>query len=635
MNIEPLCITRMKNILFTIAVSLFSVQVWSSSTIYTLYSPDRNIKVSVSTQTGRLSWAVSYNRNSVVEPSDLGLTVDGHDLGYRTELVGTPVRLSIDETYPIMGNHSHAVNRANEVALPLKGDGVHFELIVRAYNDGVALRYALPDGADSISMESTSWCFSKHILKAAWTTAKDGYEGISKVTAWNRIPDSTAIAGPVSLQLPHCFVTVTEADCETFADMALRRSGYELKACFPAAPHGWKLLKGDSTNGVPDGTYRGRKVSPWRVMAIARDLNGLVNTDLLTNLCPAPQEGTRFDWVKPGRCLWHWWSSGAPKIEEQRSWYDAAARLRWEYYLIDEGWSKWKRGEMDQWDLLKECIDYGRSVGVSTLVWADSKELRTPEQRRAYLQKVKDSGAAGIKIDFLPQPTAQVMRWYMEAMKECSEMGLLLNLHGCVKPTGLSRLFPNQLTREAVRGNEYQIVRYNRTLPFAHTVSLPFTRYMAGAADFTPMILNPDELQSMHYTWANQMAQVIVYLSPIVHFADHYRFYLNSPMVDLLRDIPTVWDETRLLPCTEMGVVVAYARRKGNEWWIGIMNGDTKQIVDLDLDFLCPGQHQMSIVTDKEGGSNTEVSKTERTVIATDKLHISMEPGGGFVARIH
>lgn len=110
---------------------------------------------------------------------------------------------------------------------------------------------------------------------------------------------------------------------------------------------------------------------------MADDLNGLVNSDLLTNLCPAPDPSRNFDWVKPGRVLWQWWSSEAPKFEEQQVWYDAAARLGWEYYLIDDGWRFWKEGDKDQWQCLKEVIDYGKSKGVQSVIWVDSKEMRT------------------------------------------------------------------------------------------------------------------------------------------------------------------------------------------------------------------------------------------------------------------
>jgi alpha-glucosidase len=382
---------------------------------------------------------------------------------------------------------------------------------------------------------------------------------------------------------------------------------------------------------VPDGTYQGEKVTPWRTTIVAKSLNELVNSDLLMNVCPAPVKGCDFSWVRPGRCLWQWWSIGSPKYEDQKNWYDAAAKLKWEYYLIDDGWRYWKQPGKDQWALLKEVIDYGKTVGVKSIVWVDSKEFRKAPERRAYLEKVKAIGADGIKIDFIPDATSEIIQWYMGTMQDCAELKLLLNFHGSVKPTGLRRTYPNDITREAVRGNEYHMSRYNRVMLPEQDVSLPFTRLMAGAADITPVMLNPKELTTTKFTWAHEFAQAIVYLSPVVHFCDQYKFYVESPMFDLFQDIPTVWDETRVLPCSDMGEVVAYARRKGDTWWIGVMNGAKEREVKISLDFL---QQTKKAVLVYDGEINTSIDRQDQVVSPRDVLTVKLVPGGGFVARL-
>ena len=353
---------------------------------------------------------------------------------------------------------------------------------------------------------------------------------------------------------------------------------------------------------------------------------------MVTNLCPAPKAGMDFSWVKPGRCMWHWWSVGAPKYEDQKAWFDAAKQMGWEYYLIDEGWSWWKQEGKSQWDMLAEVIAYGKSQGVKSIVWVNSAEMRHAPERRAYLERVKAIGAVGIKIDFIPRATTEVMQWYMGAMQDCAELGLLVNFHGSVKPTGLSRTYPNDITREAVRGNEYQIRRYGRVLPQAHYVSLPFTRLLAGPADLTPVTLNPAEIAVGGYSWAHEMSQAIVFLSPVLHFSDHYSYYLESPMRDLLSEVPTTWDETLVLPCTEMGKVVAYARRKGNDWWIGVMNGDQPREISISLDFL-KGKGKAALVYDDDTRLDG-VKREDRNVSSQETLRMKLRPGGGFVARI-
>ena len=368
-------------------------------------------------------------------------------------------------------------------------------------------------------------------------------------------------------------------------------------------------------------------------MIVAKNLNELINSDLLTNLSPAPAKGSDFSWIMPGRCLWQWWSIGAPLYEDQKNWYDAAAKLKWEYYLVDDGWRDWQKGGKEKWELLAEVIAYGKTVGVKSIVWVDSKEMRQAKERRNYLEKVKAIGATGIKIDFIPDATSEIMQWYMGTMQDCAELKLLLSFHGSVKPTGLRRTYPNDITREAVRGNEYHMTRYNRIAPPEQDVCLPFTRLLAGAADITPVILNPKELQTTKFTWAHEFAQAIVYLSPITHYTDQYQFYIESPMFDLFQKIPTVWDETRVLPCTSMGKVVAYARRKGDNWWIGVMNGAKETEIKIPLIFLSKSASGTFIYDQMQ--NNCSIDRRELIVSPKDTLTIKMASSGGFVARLN
>ena len=168
--------------------------------------------------------------------------------------------------------------------------------------------------------------------------------------------------------------------------------------------------------------------------------NGLVNSDLLTNLCPRPILPALSTWVKPGRVLWQWWSSEAPKFEEQQVWVRCRCTPSgWEYYLIDDGWRFWKEGdERVRWQCLKEVIDYGKSKGVRRVIWVDSKEMRTRAEIHDYLAKVKEAGAVGIKIDFIPAPAPGVPRaGISDALaQETYDLQLLRNFHGRRKAFG-------------------------------------------------------------------------------------------------------------------------------------------------------------------------------------------------------
>lgn len=627
----------MKNLARTfIAVILLSIGFNSAFAVneIEIKSPNKQLSVLVSvTSDGQLSYAVKSDNVQVLETSPLGIVVDNIDLGKNAKIVSKPALAKIDENFPVFGNHTMAHNRCNEAAIPVEAAGKTYKLFVRVYNDGVAVRYTLPDGSRHINGENTSWNLPKNTSKMAWSGFSQCYEELSYATALEKVPQDYPVMGPITFEAEGHFLSISEADCETFSDMAFVRNGKVLKATFPFAKDGWDIRKRpDDRTSFLTGTYQGYTVSPWRTTIIAKNLNDLINSDLLINLCPAPAKGTDFSWVQPGRCLWQWWSVGSPQFDDQKNWYDAAAKLKWEYYLVDDGWCYWYKPGKDQWALLNEVIDYGKSVGVKSIVWVDSKEMREADKRRSYLAKIKALGASGIKIDFIPDATSDIMQWYMGAMQDCAKLKLLLNFHGSVKPTGLTRTYPNDITREAVRGNEYHMTRYNRVAPFEQDVCLPFTRLMAGAADITPVIFDPVQLVTTKFTWAHEFAQAIVYLSPVTHFTDQYKFYLESPMLDLFQTIPTVWDETKVLSCTEIGEVVAYARRKGETWWIGVMNGAAEREIKISLDFLKKQTKATLIYDDK--AINTSIDRREQSLSPKDTITIKLIPGGGFVARL-
>ncbi len=618
------------NILFSFLLLVAVKGTFAQGSNVTISSPDKRLALRVFTINKKLVYSVWSGNVPIIKTSALGLIVDSSDLGNNAQITGAAVLSKVNEDYAVIGNHAMAHNRANEAEIPVTASGQKFSIIVRVYNDGVAIRYTLPAKSKRIDGERTGWTLPDSVTKIAWADFSQSYEGLNYVTPVENIPGGKTIMMPVTFEANGYYVSISEADCENFSDMALVRNGNVLSVDFPFAKKGWEIKSADMQTPLV-GNYHEKLASPWRTTLVARSLDELVNSDLLTNLCPPPAIGSDFSWVKPGRALWQWWSIGAPKYEDQKNWYDAAAKLKWEYYLIDDGWRYWRRPGKDQWNLLKEVIDYGKTVGVKSLVWVDSKEFRKAPERKAYLEKIKAIGAVGIKIDFIPDATADIMQWYAQTMQECADLKLLLNFHGSVKPTGLRRTYPNDITREAIRGNEYQMTRYRRVMPPQHDITVPFTRLLAGPADFTSVILNPKELESTKFTWPHEFAQAIVYLSPIIHFADQYQFYLDSPLFDFFQQVPTTWDETKVLPCTSMGDIVAFARRKGDTWWIGVMNGGNEREIKIPLDFL---KKKTQAILIYDGATNTSIDRREQSVTKHDVLTIKLRPSGGFVAKM-
>ncbi len=590
-------------------------------TTLTVNSPNGKIKVEIRADANdQLTWSFQRQGKPVLAAAPLGLIVDGNNLGQSVTL-GTPRTRTIDEQYPTWGNHSVAVNHCNEAVIPVEcTGGMKYELDVRAFDDGAAVRtrVALDDSTHTIAGEVTSWSLPTD-SSAWWARYDNSYERPCQSGTFGTIPANTSLAPPVTFQLDdELYVSITEANNDCFPDMGLVRNGAFLKAVFPASSRGWR--------------HQDSIVTPWRVAIIAEGLNALVNSDIVTNLCPPPSdELANADWIKPGRSLWQWWGIGAPRLNDQKEWVDAAKKLGFEYYLIDDGWRNWRAPGKDQWQCLKEVIDYAKTQGVEPLVWVNSSEMRTDSSRRAYLEKVAALGAAGIKIDFIPACTAEITRWYEGVLKDTAELHLLCNFHGAVKLTGRQRTWPNELTREAVRGHEYHMSRYRRVQAADHDEIVLFTRYIAGPADYTPTAFDLREM--VGYTWAHLLAQAVDMTSPLLHFAGKYHDFIGNPAEDLLRHLPSTWDETIVLPGSEIGKIAGFARRRGQEWYIGVLNGAESATMQIDLSFLGSGTWKAEVFGDDPDNA-ANFKRESKSVTASDSLTISMNPRGGAVVWI-
>ena len=585
----------------------------------TVESPDGKISIEIRVDVNeQLTWSVRRQDKTVLAAAPLGLIVDNNNLGESVTL-NAPTTRTFKEQYPTFGNHSIATNHFNEAIIPIEcSNGMKYELDVRAFDDGAAVRTRITsddETSHNIASETTSWALP--LDSHAWATRYDmGYEQPYRNGAFDTIPEGSQWSPPMTFKLDgNLYVSITEANNDSFPDMGLVRNGNYLKAIFPSSTRGW--------------TNKGSIVTPWRVAIITEGLNDLVNSDIVTNLCPPPSEElANADWIKPGRSLWQWWAVGAPELNDQKNWIDAAKKLDFEYYLIDDGWRNWRAPGKDQWQCLKDVIDYGKSQGIESLVWVNSSEMRTDSTRRAYLEKVAELGAAGIKIDFVPACTAEVIRWYEGALKDTAELHLLCNFHGAAKPTGRRRTYPHELTREAVRGHEYHMTRYRRVQAADHDEIVLFTRYLAGPADYTPTAFDPKEM--VGYTWSHLLAQAVDMTSPLLHFAGKYQDFIGNPAEDFLRHLPSTWDETIVLPGSEIGKIAGFARRRGNEWYIGILNGADAATMDIDFSFLGSGSWNAEIFGDDPDNAAT-FKRESKTVKSSDTLTVSMSPRGGNV----
>jgi alpha-glucosidase len=245
-------------------------------------------------------------------------------------------------------------------------------------------------------------------------------------------------------------------------------------------------------------------------------------------------------------------------------------------------------------------------------------------QRRELFARVRALGAVGLKVDFLDHEAKEVIDLYQAILKDAAEHQLMINFHGANKPAGESRTWPNELTREGIYGLEHR--RVERWATF--NPEFPFVRMLAGHADYTPVVFGERRKET---SWTHQIASAALLTSPLLVYGGHPASLLSNPAVEMIKAIPSVWDETRVLPPSEVGELALFARRSGDTWFIAAMNGPTERTVRVDLSFLPRRSYRALIVSDS--AEDAAAVQVETRDVARS-LDVVMRSGGGFIARL-
>jgi len=576
----------------------------------TVSSPDGNIQCSVSVVGGRLSYAVTYKSSPVVEVSPLGATVNSVDLGKGVQ-VGSTTTYSANETFPWRGTHTVAINHYNGRRYPVihTASGTNYTFDVRAFDDGVAFMYSIPgSGARTIDGETTG--FTLPAGSTIWyQSAFDKYEGGYRSGDISSIAVGTISGPPLTVRLPggQNYAAITEGGLVGYSGMHL--------SC--DATRRFKAVLADTSFAI-SGTIQ----VPWRVIMIG-SLNALVNCDIPASVSPAPDttlfpNGMGTSWIKPGRSTWSWLNATRSITPSNMKTYSQrASQLGIENNIVDDGWKAWS----DRWNALKDLASFAKGLNptVSTWVWVNYNDIKDTAARQQFFADCKAAGVVGVKVDFMDAETKSIIDFDRAALRDAANQQLMIDFHGANKPTGEARTFPNELTREAVKGKEGR--------PGAgHQVLIPFTRGLAGATDYTPMDLNATTQNSSLVS--NEIASAICITSPLLVFSEDPQTILSSPFVSLIRNISATWDETIVLPQSEVGKVASLARRKGTRWMVGVMNGTTPvSSATISLSFLAAGKtYQAKLIRDNA------TAFEQRTVTAADSIQISLAAAGGFVA---
>ncbi len=602
-----------------LAAALIASFTWLASpapahaTPFTVSSPDGRLRAEVGETGGAIYYTVSLDGHPVLAPSAPGIRSDGRHYGADAALQQPAIR-EVDESYPFLGAKSTARNRARVATFPVTSHGETYALEVHVADDGVGVRLRLPaKPGRRVEADVSTWSLPGDPV--VWATTHDpAYEHSYRTTRLSAL-DAAAYGLPLTARVDGRYVTLTEAALKDYGDLAFRRrSDGALAGFLPHDAQGW--------------TTDAEVVQPWRVAIVARDLTTLVNSTLVQNLNPPADPALlSADWIRPGRSTWQWMAVGAPKFDDQRRWVDWTKELGYEYYLVDDGWKNWP----DNWASLKSVCDHARGQGIKIWLWVHSNEVKDPEARRAYFQRAVEAGVVGVKIDFPPPTNREWATWYHDTARDAAAARLLVNFHGATKPTGMERTWPNELAREAVRGHEWHMTRYRRVLEPAHDTILPFTRYVIGHGDYTPVVLDPKELQGN--TWAHELAQAVVFTAPFLCLGGHPRDHVANPAKDLISALPAVWDETRVLPGSEPGKIATFARRHGKRWFVAILNGVDATEIGIALDFLGPGSWRADLLGDAEARPDAW-DRSSRDVKAGDILRLRLAARGGFVALI-
>jgi alpha-glucosidase len=612
-----------------------------------LRSPDMNVELRVTLlEGGRLGYAIALGGQPVIAPSPLGIRVDGTDLGQGSTL-GRVERYSLDESFPWRGVHSTARGRCSgaRVALTHPATGSTWTVELRAFDDAAAFRFVVPGSGSRVPDAASA--FRLPSGSTVWYHgARDHYEGIHARKDLREVPADDWAAPPLTVRLPGGagYAAITEAALVDYAGMMLQadgQGGFAERlghAVPPSYPYTLRYGEENAKRLAVPASIAGPITTPWRVVLVGKDLDTLVNSDAIPSLNPPPDprlfpEGIRTAWLRPGRAVWRYLDGPSIELHPDETFEERdrrvfgvikdfsrlAGELGFEHQIVE---GQWRRFSEEQ---IRDLVAYSKERGVSIWVWVHSRDQQDAGERRKLFARLHALGVAGIKVDFLDHEAKETIDLYQAILRDAAEQQLLVNFHGANKPTGEARTWPNEMTREGVRGLEYR-----RTPAWAeHNTTLPFTRFLAGHADYTPLVFGERRKDT---TWAHQIATLVVFTSPVMVYGANPARVLENPARDLIRSIPSVWDETRVLPPSEVGELAAFARRSGDRWFVGVLNGPGPRTIQLDLGFLGKGKYRALLARD-EGDDGGAVELEEREATRGDTIPLSLRPGGGLVAR--
>ncbi len=653
---------------------------WAESV--SVSSPDNKVTVTISDDTGQPTYSLRYGKGGVFDSSKLGLVFKKlPEFGQAFKIVASKGNSHNETWEQPWGERQFVTDHHNELKVDFaheSDDKFRFSVRFRVFNDGIGFRYEVPEiaGYSNVEVvdEETEFNFSSGAT-AYWIPSRgwNRYEFLYNTTS---LEDVDRAHTPFTARLPSgVHVSIHEAALVDYAAFSLdqRRPGVFKTDLAP-----W---------------YDGSKVktqlpfkSSWRTIQVSDKATGLLNSDLILNL-NEPNKLGDVSWVNPGKYIGIWWAmhvnektwgSGekhGATTEETKRYIDFAAKYGFDGILV-EGWNiGWDGSWFHNGDVfnftesypdfdLPLLAEYAASKGVKLVGHHETSGSVTNyrEQMQDALDLYQEMGIEQIKTGYVADG-GRIKRvdengfvrheWhdgqfmvgeYLHNIKEAAKRKISINTHEPVKDTGLRRTYPNWITREGARGQEFNAWGSPPNPP-EHTAILPYTRMLSGPMDFTPGIFNlaPYGLHAenrVQTTLAKQLALYVVLYSPIQMAADLPRHYENNkPALQFILDVPADWSKSKAL-AGEVGDYVVFARkdRNSNDWYLGALTDENAKIVELNADFLEEGMvYEMQVYQD---GKNAdwrdrpyELEIFSKEVRKGEKLSLRMAKSGGVAIR--
>ena len=653
---------------------------------YTVSSPDGAMTLSFALREGQPTYSVAYEGRDVLLPSPMGfvLLAGGDTLRDLRWTVESASYDSADTTWEtVWGEERFIRDRHHEMKVALASEKLRMHIVFRLFDDGFAFRYEFPaqDGhglALTVLDELTAYRFAAEpqVWSIPWRT--EYYEGI-----YTKAPlhEKDTICSPITLEMAdgmYAFLheaNVTDYPCQNLVAVSDQhsqpRARYQLSTYLTPWMRDGKVLDDKAYVSAPF-------VTPWRFMILTRTLPEMMASRIMLNL----NEPCKIDdtsWIKPMKFLGIWWSMHMKEWTWSKSDRHGATTENMRRYLqfaaengfggvLAEGWNTgWEGYEginNDRFSFVTPYADYdvdalsayAKELGVAIICHHETSgraDEYEADLDTAY-QFMQEHGMPAVKTGYVSplirtcdgyqfNRSQGVVRHYRKVIETAAKYHISIDNHEPAMPSGLQRTYPNLMTQEGIRGQEWNAWAQDGGSPCSHVCTLPFTRMMAGPADYTPGVFafeNPIIPGTrVHSTLCNQLALFVVLYSPLQMACDKIENYEKHPAeFQFIRDVPCDWKASRLID-GKIGEYVVMARqdRHSDDWYIGAVTNEEAREITIPLAFLGEGEWTATIYADAPDAdwqSKPYATTIERRkVSAKDTINMRLATGGGCAIR--